>query len=175
MTFAEVKKDILGKSTESGKKTFSESTFNTLTSAMLNEVNYEAEVSKRSGDGTVTTEVIKPVKEFRERIIGGIAKAAGVDKDEQEKLVNDYQFDSNTNWYPVMSEAIKNSLEAGKSFTFITKNDLECTLTMHEVDESIKMVGAPGASEKDKKPVLYGKHRTIKASSGCPRHLRKDQ
>lgn len=174
MTFNEVKADVLKKSTDSGKKTFSESTFNALTSALVNEPDYEVEVSKRSG-GEVTTEKIKPIKEFREKIIGGIAKQAGVDKDEQEKLVNEYKFDANVNWYPIVSEAITNSLEAGKSFTTIPKDDMECTLTMQEVPEAIKMNGAPGAPESEKKPVLYGAHRVIKSSSGCPKHLRKDQ
>lgn len=175
MNFNETKQQIFEKAKESGKRTFSESTFNGLTSAMMNEPDYEVTVSKRSKDGTVTTDVIKPIADFREKVIGSIAKQAGVDKDETEKLVKEYKFSADTPWYPVVSEAVTNSLEAGKAFAIIPKNDMEATFSMQDVAEAIKMNGAPGAPESEKKPVVYGKHRVIKCSSGCPKHLRKSQ
>ena len=52
---------------------------------------------------------------------------------------------------------------------------MNAVLTMKDIKEEIKMVGAPGASKDDKKPVVYGAHRRIKAASNCPKHLRMDK
>ena len=174
MSFAEVKKEIFDAAKASNKKTFSESAFNKLTSALVNEPDYEVKVAKTKG-GEVTEEVITPIADFRKSIIGGIAKSAGADDAEVKKMVDEYKFASNTPWYPVVSEAITQSMEAGKAFTFIPKADMNATLTMKEEKEVIKMVGAPGSDKNDKKPVVYGAHRKIRSASTCPKALRKDK
>lgn len=174
MSFSEIKNEIFDASKASGKKTFSEGVFNKLTSALVNEKDYEVKVAKTRG-GVQVEETIKPIEEFRKVVIGGIAKSAGADDAEVTKLVDEYKFGANVPWYPVVSEAITNSMEAGKSFTFIPKNDMNATLNMVDMKEEIKMVGAPGAAKDDKKPVLYGAHRRIKSASTCPKALRKDQ
>lgn len=175
MSFKEVKEEVLKQTQAGGKTTFSETTFNKLTSAMLNEVDYEVKTAKRTKDGEVKEETIKPVEEFRNKVIGTIAKQAGVDKDETEKLVKEYKFPADTPWYPIVSESLTNSMEAGKSFTALSKGDLVATLSMETIPEQVKMNGAPGAPESEKKPVVYGEHRRIKCTSGCPKWLRKGQ
>lgn len=175
MSFSEVKDEIFKQTQAGGKKTFSESTFNKLTSAMLNEVGYEAKTVKRTKDGEVKEEIIKPVDEFRSKVIGTIAKQAGVDKDETEKLIKEYKFPADTSWYPIVSESLTNSMEAGKSFVTLSKDDMVASLSMETIPEQVKMNGAPGAPESEKKPVVYGEHRRIKCSSGCPKWLRKGQ
>lgn len=174
-TFSEMKQEVLSQTQAGGKKTFSESTFNKLTSAMLNETGYEAKIVKRSKDGEVREEILKPVDEFRQKVIGTIAKQAGVDKDETEKLISEYKFPSDTPWYPVVSEALTNSMEAGKTFTALSKGDMVASFSMETISEQVKMNGAPGAPDSEKKPVVYGEHRRIKCSSGCPKWLRKGQ
>ena len=174
MSFSDVKKEIFDSAKKSGKTSFSEGTFNKLTSALVNEPDYEVKVSK-SRDGKQVEEVIKPVEGFRKAVIGGIAKSAGADGAEVDKLVNDDKFAATVPWYPIVSEAVSNSLEAGKSFAFIPKDDLNAVLTMENIKEEVKMIGAPGSSKEDKKPVVYGAHRRIKSASRCPKHLRMDK
>lgn len=173
MNFEETKKELFDESQKSGKTTFSKSAFNRLTSALVNEPEYTVNVVKIK-DGTVFEEAQQPIKDFRKSVIGGIAKTAGADDAEVEKMVSDYKFSPDTPWYPVMSEALVNTLESGKSFSIQPRRDLEATFTLKEVEEQIKMNGAPGAPESEKKPVLYEKHRIIKCTSTCPKHLRKD-
>ena len=174
MSFSDVKNEIFNAAKASKKTSFSEGTFNKLTSALVNEPDYEVKVSKTK-EGKQVEEVIKPVEAFRKAVVGGIAKSAGADGAEVDKLVNEYKFSATTPWYPIVSEAVTNSLEAGKSFTFIPKSDMNATLSMKEIKEEVKMIGAPGSSKDDKKPVIYGAHRRIKSASNCPKHLRMDK
>lgn len=174
MSFSDVKKEIFEAAKTSGKTTFSESAFNKLTSALVNEPGYEVKVTKTKA-GEVTEEVIKPIEGFRKSVIGGIASSVGADDAEVAKAINNYQFPASTPWYPVVSEAVTTSMEAGKAFTFLTKSDMQATLKIKEEKEAVKMVGAPGSNKDDKKPVLYGAHRRIKSESTCPKSLRKDK
>ncbi len=173
MSFSDVKKEIFEAAVASGKNTFSEKAFNQLTSAMVNEMGYQATIAtSKKGD---ETEVIEPVKEFRKAVIGGIAKSAGADDAEVNELIDNYTFSPNTPWYPIVSEAITNSLEAKKAFTMLPKSDMNCTLKIVEKEEHVNMVGKPGTPEKDKKPVLYGRFRKIVSTSTCPDGLKKTQ
>lgn len=172
-TFDEVKKEILDAAKVSNKSTFSESAFNRLTSALVNEAGYQATIAtSKKGD---ETETIEPVKEFRKSVIGGIAKSAGADDAEVASMIENYKFSPNTPWYPVVSEAITNSMEAGKSFTFLPKQDMNCTLKIETKKETVKLVGAPNTAKEDRKPVLYGQFRKITSTSTCPENLRKSQ
>lgn len=174
MSFSEVKKEIFDSVEASKRTTFSESAFNRLTSALVNEAGYEVKVAKAKGD-EVVEEIITPVAEFRKAVIGGIAKSAGADDAEVAKLVEKYKFASTTPWYPIVSEAITASMEAGKSFTFIPKADMRASLRMENKEEAIKMVGGPNTSKDEKVPTVYGAHRRIKCSSACPKNLRKNK
>lgn len=173
MSFSDVKKEIFEAAVASKKSTFSERAFNQLTSAMVNEMGYQATIAtSKKGD---ETENIEPVKEFRKSVIGGIAKSAGADDAEVNEMINNYKFSPNTPWYPIVSEAITNSMEAGKAFTMLPKADMNCTLKIEEKAEQVKMVGKPGTPENEKKPVLYGKFRKIVSTSTCPDSLKKTQ
>ena len=48
-SFSDVKKEIFDAAKASGKTSFSEGTFNKLTSALVNEPDYEVKVSKTRG------------------------------------------------------------------------------------------------------------------------------
>lgn len=174
MSFSDVKKEIFDAAKESKKKTFSEATFNKLTSALANETDYTVTVVKNKG-GEQVEEEIKPIAEFRKAIIGGIAKSVGADQADVTKAVDEYQFAANTPWYGFVSESITAYGDADKVFHFLPKKDFDASLAMKEVPETIKLNGAPGAPKEDKKPVVYGAHREMKCQSSCPKHLRKDQ
>ena len=174
MSFSDVRNEIFQSAKESKKRTFSEATFNKLTSALANEPGYETTVVKNRG-GELVEEKVKPVAEFRKSVIGGVAKSVGADDAAVTKVVEEYQFPANTNWYGFISEAITEYTGADKAFHFPSKDDFDATLIMNEIPEQIKMNGAPGAPASEKKPVVYGKHRELKCSSSCPKHLRKDQ
>lgn len=174
MSFSDVRKEIFETAKESKKRTFSEATFNRLTSALANETDYETTVVKNRG-GEQVEEKIKPVAEFRKSVIGGIAKSVGADDAAVNKAVEEYQFSANTNWYGFVSESITEYTRASKAFHFLPKKDFDATIIVNEVPEQIKMNGAPGAPASEKKPVVYGAHAEMKCSSSCPKHLRKDQ
>lgn len=174
MSFSDVQKEILETAKESKKRTFSEATFNKLTSALANEPGYETKIVKNRG-GELVEETIKPVADLRKSVIGGIAKSVGADDAAVEKAVAEYQFPATTPWYGFISESITEYGRADKAFHFLSKSDFDSTITMDEIPEQIKMNGAPGAPASEKKPVVYGKHVKMSCSSSCPKHLRKDQ
>lgn len=174
MSFADVKKEILETAKESKKRTFSEATFNRLTSALANEADYTVKVMKNKG-GELVEEEVKPIAGFRKSVIGGIAKSVGADDAAVKKAVDEYQFPVNTDWYGLVSESITEYTRAQKAFRCLPKRDFDGTIIMTEVPEEIKMNGAPGAPASEKKPVVYGAHMKLRAISSCPKHLRKDQ
>jgi hypothetical protein len=174
--FAEAKKKLLEENV-STKKTFNESYFNTLTTALVNDPDYELnEVVMRKGELTPVTST--PVADFRKAVIGGIAKAAGADAAEQEKLIAEHQF-GNIPWYPVVSEAITNYLSvdkesgASKKFTFVPKEDFQGSIELKEVPATIKEVRAPGSTEPAKKQ-RQAAHTRLKANSTCPDNLKEN-
>lgn len=154
------------------KRGFSKTQFNELAAAYLNSPEY-VEQQLKTKDGKASIVESTPVKDLRENIIGGIAKAAGLDKAEQEKLVNEYQFSTKADYHSFVSNTVEAYAgECKRKFTFNPRTDMSGSIvieTVPEVTKEVKIVG----SDKTKK-VKYGQYQKVKAKSTCPKGLRKD-
>lgn len=154
------------------KKTFSKSQFNELTAAYLNSPEY-VETQVKIKDGAPSIMETNPVEDLRSDVIGGIAKAAGLDKAEQEKLVNEYQFSSKTDYHSMFSNVLEAYTgECTRKFKFTARPDLDASFTLETIPEATKEVKAPGSDTS--KQVRFGAYRKLKAKSTCPKNLRED-
>lgn len=150
------------------KKTFSQSDFEKLFLAFLNENDYTTEVVKSKG-GELVKIPIQPVKEFR-RTFYEVLLDYGVDKEQAQSMLDgSYQFRKVHGAYEFVSEVLTSYLES-KTFAFIPKEDLTAVLSIGPVEEVIKEFRVPTAEGEAprtvKKKVL--KHRKMKVKSGAP-------
>ena len=81
--FSSIQQEIIDALKVAQRKTFNRQDFDSLARAFVNTPNYETEiVKKRNEDGTIETEVIKPVEQFRKNFLKPILKEFGVDNEE---------------------------------------------------------------------------------------------
>lgn len=166
--FADKKQEILNQSIAQGnKKTSNISAFNELGTALINEVGYETEIVVRE-KGEYVKKTISPVDEFRQATIGFVAKKAGCDKAEADRLTAEVQFPT-LPLYPVVSEMVSGYLEAGKRFPFLQKDECQASLVMTRETAKTKEAKKPSTGE------IVGTLETpefnkIKAQSTCPKH-----
>lgn len=153
----------------STKKVFNEQLFNTVASALLNDPSYEEEVVVVK-DGKTEKQTIKPIEDLRKGIITGIAKSAGVDSAETEKLVAEHQFSEKLPWHGYMASTLEQYMSLGKPIPLHKKEDMNASIFIENQEECVKEVSAPGST--DKKRVRYGAYRKVKVSSNCPANLR---
>lgn len=154
------------------KRSFSKSQFNELTAAYLNSPEY-VETTMKTKDGSPVLVESTPVKDFRENIIGGITKAAGLDKDDQQKMIDEYTFSPKADYHSFMSNVIEAYAgECHHKFAFNPRADLTGSVLIETVPEVTKTVKVPGTDTE--KTVHYGQYRKIKAKSTCPGNLRED-
>lgn len=167
----ELKQQVLEKEKATGKKrvTHSESAFNNLATALLNDPDYQ-DVSIAKVDGKNENKVTKPVAELRKVMIGSVLKSAGVDNAEAAKIVAEHEFPT-VPMYGYTAALLEEYLDTGKGFTFQKREDLEATLRMEVVPEVTKVTTNQFATEKGDKPTftqVYGEHRRIRVKSTCP-------
>lgn len=166
--YAEKKKEIMGE--KKGTKVFNASDFNKLGTAILNDPEYVAEIASVKEGKVVTTETT-PVADLRQKLIGGVLKAAGVDSQEQAKFVQEYQFPT-LPLNSVVSEILTEYMGQGKPFTFNRKGDFKASILIEDKKEEVKEVKSPATGEVSKK--RYGAYRKLKAKSTCPDNLKFD-
>ena len=167
--FAEAKKKLTDEiSASTQKKTFNETYFNVLSTAMLNDPGYEKVELKNKG-GELKEEKSTPIADLRKSIIGSVAKSAGCDAAEQEKLINEHQFPT-LPMYDYVESSMREYLGLGKNFPFARQTDFQASLGMETVAATVKDVRVPGSNETH--PQKQGQHRKLKASSTCPKNLR---
>ena len=167
--FAEAKKKLTDEiSNSTQKKTFNETYFNVLSTAMMNDPGYEKTELKNKG-GELVEEKTTPIADLRKSIIGSVAKSAGCDSAEQERLVNEHQFPV-LPMYDYVESAMREYLGLGKNFPFARQNDFQAALEMETVAATVKDVRVPGSNDTHKQ--RQGEHRKLKAKSTCPKNLR---
>lgn len=160
-TFKEIKDGAKDK-----KVTFSKTDFDVLAKAYLNDPKYEAVVySKDKGEQKLET--VKAVRGSIKRIL----KDFGVDAQEAEKIMTDYEIKSVDGVYEMCSELIYKYLEAGKKFTFMSKPNFEASLTLEEVGHSKSTTKGIGDGAQEY-VVEKQKHQKLKVKSGCPDWLK---
>lgn len=172
--FADKKKEILESSFKDGKlrRTSNRRQFDELGTALLNDPDYEETVT-RVHKGQTTEVKINPVADLRKAMIGGIAKDAGLDAAESAKLVENHEFGT-LPLYPVVAAMLEGYCEAGKTFVFNKRDDLQGSLYIETKDEAQKTYHIPpGKGDESTVTAVYGQHRVWKAKSKCPKHLVK--
>ena len=166
--FAETKKRI---QEESGsKKTFNESYFNELSTALLNDPDYE-KVEMVTKKGELVEEKSTPIKDLRKALIGSVAKAAGADQAEQEKLINEHQF-SKLPMYDYVDSALHEYLSLGKKVVMSRKENFQGAIEFSVQKATIKDVKTPGSDVVKKQ--RQGEFIKLKAKSTCPDNLKQD-
>ena len=166
--FIEAKKKLLGEEQASTKKTFSKSYFDTLATAMLNDAGYE-KTELRQKNGELVNETSTPIADLRKSLIGSVAKTAGCDAAEQERIVAEHQFPT-LPLYDFVESSIREYLSTGKKFSFARQENFTGALETVTVPATIKEVHKPGSSEKMKQK--QGEHVKLKAKSTCPSNLK---
>lgn len=158
------------KESEKGKKkkTFSQSDFEKLFLAFLNENDYTTEVVKSKG-GELVKLPIQPVNEFR-RTFHAVLLDYGVDKEQAQSMLDgSYQFRKVYGAYEFVSEVLTSYLES-KTFTFIPKEDFRAVLSIDEIDEVTKEFRVPTGEGEEPRSVKkkVKKHKKMKVKSGAP-------
>lgn len=167
--FNETKKKLL-EECGSSKKNHNETLFNELATALLNDPDYEKkEIVTKQGE---QVEVVStPIKDLRKSIIGSVARAAGADSAEQEKIVAEHQFPK-LPMYDFVDSALKEYMAAGKKFQFSREENFQGSIEYAEQKACIKDVKRPGSTESKKQ--RQGDYIKLKAKSTCPDNLRED-
>lgn len=170
--FADTKKKIIAESAASGgKKTFNRTYFNELATAMINDPDYEKTEMKQK-NGELVVDKTKPMADLRKSLIGSVAKAAGCDSAEQEKLVAGHQFPV-LPLYDLVEASIREYLVGvGKRFPLARQDNCSASLEATTVKATVKEVRKPGATESKKQ--RQGEYVKIKAKSTCPDNLKTD-
>jgi hypothetical protein len=117
---------------------YSAEAVNKVTTALLNEVDYETETVK-TVKGEKVVEKIKPVKELRETLAGIISKA-GVDEADAKKFMEDYQFKGKEGaaFVPVAKAIVNENLKTGKVFKLSETDECVATLRIKHVEAGTK-------------------------------------
>lgn len=165
--FTEKRNEIKQSAMTSRKKTFNEAQFNELGTALINDPEYVSETVEVV-DGEIVTKTSNPSADFRKAVIGSVAKKAGVDAAEAERLVSEHQFPT-LPLYGIVDETMTAYLESGKRYAFQKRNNLQASLIMESVAGEEKETTAPGTNNKGIR--ITQEHNKIKAQSGCPSHL----
>lgn len=169
--FAETKKKIMAECTKPGsKKTFNETYFNELATAMLNDAAYEKKEEKVK-NGKLETDVTTPIADLRKSIIGSVAKSAGCDAAEQEKLIAEHQFPK-LPMYDYVEAAMREYLETGKKFQFARQKNFQASIETETIKATVKDVRRPGESATTKQ--RQGEYVKLKAKSTCPDNLKEN-
>ena len=173
--FNEIKESVTVSKNGKVKKTFSKADYDKLLKAMVNDPSYKATYCSTKG-GEVVKKEVEVTKMFRESI-KKILINFGVDKQEAEKVVSDYQFTNVDGWYELAAESIYKYMEAGKKYDFPTREDFKGSLSMKEVEESvgtftsIRKKGDTSPAKEFK--IKTKKHKVLEKKSKAPAWLKK--
>lgn len=166
--FAETKKRL--EEAGSSKKTFNENYFNELATGLLNDPDYE-KVEMVTKNGELTEAKSTPIADLRKGLIGSVAKAAGADQAEQEKLIAEHQFPK-LPVYDYVDSALHEYLGLGKKFPLSRKENFQGSIEFASIAACVKDVKKPGATESKKQ--RQGDFIKLKAKSTCPSNLKQD-
>lgn len=155
---------------ENTKKIFNESYFNELSTALLNDPDYE-KVEMVTKKGELTEITTTPIVELRKALIGSVAKAAGSDAAEREKLIAEHQFPKLA-MYDYVDSALQEYLGLGKKFVFSRKENFQGSIEASVQKACVKDVKAPGSDVSKKQ--RQGEFVKLKAKSTCPSNLKQD-
>ena len=159
--FLEKKAEIAEAAKASNRKTFNENDFNELGTALLNDAAYTTTAAVVENGVTVEKQV-NPVADLRKSIITSVAKAAGCDNADQQKLVEEHQFNK-LPLFDYVSELIESYCDTGKVIQMRSKPDFRATIAIEKQAEAVKEVKTPQTQEV--KTCKYSAYRRIRSSS----------
>ena len=167
--FLEKKNEIAEAAKASNRKTFNENDFNELGTALLNDGGYTT-VAAVVENGVTVEKEINPVADLRKSLITSVAKAAGCDTSDQQKLVEEHQF-SKLPLYGYVSELVENYCDTGKVLQLRSKPDFRASISIEKQAETVKDVKTP--QTKEITTCKYSAYRKMKVKSNCPQNLRE--
>lgn len=157
------------------KKTFSRADFDRLTKAYLNDVESTIQVAGIK-NGEMVEKEVQPVKLFR-GMLKKILLDFGVDKQESEAMLDNYNIANVDGMYELCSEIIYNYLVADKKFDFLTKKTFMGSLTISDIGETTKEYSEIGKKDDDgerkKFKVTTENHQRLEKQSKAPKWLKK--
>lgn len=111
-------------------KGFSKNDFNELMVAYLNDIDYEGDVYKTKGDSVYITKT-KPVEEFR-KLITSVLVDVGIEQNEAEQIMREYQFKKADVMLNFMNEFIYNYMKTGRRYDLGSKEDFSGKIYLKE-------------------------------------------
>lgn len=175
--FKELKKEIREEINKGEKKrTHSKNDFNKFAKAYVNDVDHVSyKVKGVDENGAPVKEEFKPVQDYRKGLKKVLADF-GVDKQEAEKIMNDYQFKNVDGLYEFVSELLYEYMETGKKFQFVPKEDFNGSMWVDEDagDDDWKEYrnpSKPGESVFTKRKP----HKVLNRKSTCPNWLKESK
>lgn len=151
------------------KKTFSKSDFNDLLKALLNETQYEMTTASVK-NGVMVENTIKPVEMFRESL-KKLATKVGMDSQDADKFMS-VEITDVTGFYEICSEIIYKYIEADKKFDFVTKPDFVGSMTLADVDASIKTyksIPKDDSTPQTESTIKTKKHKKLECKGKAPK------
>lgn len=167
----EIKSNVSTSSTGKPVKSFSRSDFDRMAKAWLNTPDYKFETVSTKDGQPVISEVF-PVEKFR-GMIRRVLIDFGVDKQDVEAKLAEYEFKNVDGLYELCSELVYKYIEAGKKFDFMPRMDFIGSVILDEIGESTKTHRGIKDEDRDKTYTVKKKaHKVAKARSKCPEWLR---
>lgn len=169
--------DLLKQENESkrgtGEKTktsfpFSKSKLAQMTQALLNDPDYETEIVKLKNDEFVT-ETIKPVREFREQMLGKVLADHGIDKQQVQASIEDYKYSLRQaeTMYPLMAETVEQWMRLGNTFRFNDKKDFSGAILLRDMPGGDKTYRDPSKGTEVRTRI--DPHKVIVKKGGAPK------
>ena len=169
-------KDVLAtmvaKTNSKGNKVlnrFSKKNFNSLMTAIANDVEFTSKVAKKVGDKCEVEELF--VSKWCKKLI----EKFGVDSSDAETVMSDkFKFDNMEGFYEFFMTAVNEYLSAGNKFDFLTQEDFKATISLKDVEAK--------ESEYEAKNPLTGEflgkvksktkaHKELKVKTSAPEWL----
>lgn len=172
--FGDLKKEMREEIIKGEKKrNHSKTDFNKFTKAFVNDVDFTTHKVKGVDEaGKVIKDEVKPVEEYRK----GLKKILidfGVDKQEAEKIMKEYEIKSVDGLYEFISELMYEYMDTGKKFSFLPKEDFTGTMWLDDVEadtdwQEYRNPSKPGEFIYSKRD----KHKVLNRKSSCPNWLK---
>ena len=154
---------------------FSKKAFNKLMKAMLNDPSFTEAIAVSSGDELVKVEQIAVSDGFR-KFLKKVLEKAGMDKKDSEVVLGkDFYIDNVDGLYEFFAAAMYEYMNAGNKFDLLPKEDFKGSLYLQTVEASTKVSEVKNPQTKESLGTYefsYQQHKTLKASSPCPKYLK---
>lgn len=175
MNFDKLKKELKDQIEKGEKKrNHSKSDFNKFAKAFVNDPEFTSyKVKGVDENGQPIKEEIKPVEAYR-KDVKKVLLDFGVDKQEAEKIMSEYQFKNTDAAYEMVSELMYQYLDTGKKFGFMPKEDFNGSIFIDDVEadddwQEYRIPSKPGEFTYTKRKA----HRTLNRKSTCPNWLKE--